>query len=106
MNRPVIICFASLSAVLLLAWTSASSKEADCSVARDPRRCEAQQVAREACSGLQGQARSTCIREALPPPDCSHAPNTTQCQAKQAAAEVCKEKRSKAHRQCLRDYKP
>ena len=81
-------------------------KEADCSVARDPRRCAAQQAAREACGSLQGQARSACIHEAIPPPDCSHAPYTIQCLARQAAAQACKDKHGKAHRQCLRDFKP
>lgn len=82
---------------------AAFSKEADCSVARDPRRCSAQQAARKACNSLQGQARSACIQELMPPPDCSHAPNTIQCQARMAAAQACQDKRSKTHRQCLRE---
>lgn len=95
-----------LSFVFTLSCGNAFGKDADCSMARDPRRCAAQQAAREACSSLQGQARSACIHEALPPPDCSLAPNTIQCEARQTAAQACKGKRGKARRQCLRDFKP
>ena len=104
MKHPV---FGYLFGIVIAAASGlACGKEADCSVARDPRRCESLQAAREACSGLQGQARSACINEAIPPPDCSHAPNTIQCQVRQAAEQACKDKHGKAHRQCLRDFKP
>ena len=90
-------------AFLLCALGSAGGKEADCSVARDPRRCEAQQAARDACADLQGQAHSACMREALPPPDCGRAPSTAQCQAKRSAEQACKGKHGKAHSKCLRE---
>lgn len=92
--------------VIAPSYGIAVGKEADCSIARDPRRCAALQAAREACSSLQGQARTACIHEAMPPPDCSHAPNTIQCEAHQAALQACKDKRGKARRQCLRDSGP
>lgn len=101
MKRLAFFCLLFLS--LNPGYATVASKKADCSVARDPRRCEAQQAAREACSGLQGQAHSACMHEAMPPPDCSRAPNTIQCQARQAAATACKDKHGKAHRQCLRE---
>ena len=104
MKRLVLSCLFGI--VVAAPGSIAFGKEADCSVARDPRRCAAQQAAREACGSLQGQARSACIHEAIPPPDCSHAPNTIQCLARQAAAQACKDKHGKAHRQCLRDFKP
>lgn len=94
---------AVLGATLALCAIGAKGKEADCSVARDPRRCEAQLIAREACGGLQGQARSACMREALPPPDCSRAPNTVECQSKQRAAQACKDKHGTAKRKCVRE---
>ena len=81
---------------------TADGKNADCSVARDPRRCEAKQAVSEACHDLQGQARSACMREALPPPDCSRLPNTAECQSGLAAAEACKDKRGRVNRRCLR----
>jgi hypothetical protein len=96
--------FACLFATIaVLGSLSASGKEPDCSVARDPRRCEAQRAAQEACSGLRGEAHGACIRDALPPPDCNHAPNAPQCQAKNAAELACKEKHGNAHRKCLRE---
>ncbi|CAG4882262.1 protein of unknown function [Georgfuchsia toluolica] len=91
--------------VIATPYGIAFGNEADCSIARDPRRCAALQAAREACSSLQGQARGACLREAMPPPDCSHAPNAIQCETRQAAEQACKDKRGKAHRQCLRGFK-
>ena len=104
MRHPVISCLIGIA--IATGCGTIFGKEVDCSVARDPRRCAAQTTAREACGSLQGQARSSCIREAMPPPDCNHAPNTIQCQARQAAEQACKDKHGKAHRQCLRDFKP
>jgi hypothetical protein len=75
--------FSCLFGLVALGNTAEAAKNVDCSVARDPRRCEARQMAQEACNGLQGQARSACVSAAMPPPDCSYAPDTTQCQAKQ-----------------------
>jgi len=95
-----------LGVMLACGQVNAVGKEADCSVARDPRRCEAQQAAREACGALQGQARGACMREAMPPPDCTHAPSTIGCQSKLTAAQACKSKHGKAHRKCLRDNSP
>ena len=82
---------------------NAIGKEADCSVARDPRRCEAQQAAKAACGDLQGQAKSACLHEAMPLPDCTRAPNTVECQAKLSAAQACKGKHGKSHHKCLQD---
>ena len=76
-------------------------KNVDCSVARDPRRCAAKQVASEACHDLQGQARSACMRDVVPPPDCTHAPNTSECQSKLAVEAACKNKRGKVNRGCV-----
>lgn len=101
MQRLALICLTAIAAAIT--YGSAAAKEADCSMARDPRRCAALQAAREACGGLQGQARGACIRDALPAPDCSRAPNTIQCQEQRAAKEACQDKRGKAHRQCLRE---
>ena len=97
--------FAACLIDLLLACglNNAMGKETDCSLARDPRRCEAMKVAREACGDLQGPAKSACVREAMPPPDCARAPNTVQCQSKQTAAQACKGKHGKSHRKCLRE---
>ena len=95
-----------LGVMLACSQVIAVGKEADCSVARDPRRCEAQLAAREACGDLQGQAKGACMREAMPPPDCTRAPNTIGCQSKLTAAQACKNKHGKAHRKCLRDNSP
>ena len=101
MRRTLLTCLLGFT----LAWSigSAIAKEADCSIARDPRRCEAQQAAREACGDLQGQAKSACMRAAMPPPDCTRAPSAAECQSKLTAVQACKGKHGKAHRKCLRD---
>lgn len=101
MKQLIIRCL--IGSVISAGGNTALGKDTDCSVARDPRRCAALQTAREACSVLQGQARSACIHEAMPPPDCRHAPNQTQCEASQAAAQACKDKHGKARRKCLRE---
>ena len=96
-------CFYGIAAA---ASASALANPADCGAARDPRRCEALLAARAACSELQGQARSACIRDALPEPDCTRASNVVQCQERQAAALACGDKRGRSYRKCLRGYKP
>ena len=101
MKKRALACLPSILLALQIG-TADTVEAADCSVARDPRRCEAQQIAREACADLQGLARSACIREALPPPDCTHAPNTSQCLSKQSAAQACKDGNGKVNRKCLR----
>ena len=97
--------FTFLFGFITLVSPWATAKNTDCSIARDPRRCEAKQAAQEACKELQGQARSACVSAALPPPDCRRAPNTVECQARQSTAAACKDKHGKAHRKCLKEFR-
>ena len=91
-------------AVVAMLPVMAFAKAPDCSVARDPRRCEAMQAAHVACAGLPADAHAACVRDALPPPDCTHAPNTSQCEQRQAAEATCRDERGKARTRCIKDY--
>lgn len=96
--------FARYAFALFAVLPSAFAATADCSVARDPRRCEAMQAAHTACAGLPAEAHAACLRDALPPPDCTHAPNAAQCERRQAAEAACQNVKGKARKRCVKDY--
>jgi hypothetical protein len=94
-------CLATLMPLKCLA-ASRAGKPADCSVARDPRRCAAKETAKEACGELQGSARSACISAAMPPPDCNMAPDISGCESKKGKVKSCGSKHGKALQKCKR----
>lgn len=79
---------------------------ADCTVARDPERCEAQRAALKACADLRGPAKRACLDAALPPVDCNKASNPEACSKAQKAREACTAKTGTALKKCLRDETP
>jgi hypothetical protein len=88
-----------LKFLLMLALSALASvpafAAADCAVARDPGRCEAQRA-----------ALKTCLEAALPPVDCSKASDPERCEKAQKAREVCNTKTGKDLKKCLRDEQP
>jgi hypothetical protein len=104
MTQSIWIALACLAALTPLNCLAAShtGKPADCSVARDPRRCAAKEKAKEACGELQGAARSACISAAMPSPDCSMAPDVAGCESKTRKGKYCGSKRGNALQKCKR----
>jgi len=102
MTKPVWIALACLATLMPLKCLASShaGKTTDCSVARDPRRCAAKETAKEACSELQGSARSACISAAMPPPDCGMAPDIAGCGSKTKKDKACGAKHGKALQKC------
>ncbi|TRZ68853.1 MAG: hypothetical protein D4S02_03070 [Rhodocyclaceae bacterium] len=75
----------------------------DCTLARDPLRCQALQKARSACKEKRGSGRQKCIQEKLSDPDCSK--DKARCEARQLAQEACNGKTGKAKQSCLKDLR-
>jgi len=80
-----------------------SAVAADCAVARDPRRCAAQQVALLACADARGAEKRACIAASLPPPDCTRAPDRRRCEREARAQAACRTYSGKQLTKCLRD---
>lgn len=88
----------------LAAWPMAGSASApDCAVARDPRRCEAQQAAVLACADARGVEKRACIAASLPPPDCTRAPDRRRCERDARIQAACRAFGGKQLAKCLRD---
>lgn len=77
--------------------------DVDCSIARDPARCEAHQAALAACADQRGKAKTACLAEHMPPVDCSKASNPANCAAAERAKQACGGKQGKALKACLHD---
>jgi hypothetical protein len=99
-----------LKFLLMLALSALASvpafAAADCAVARDPGRCEAQRAALKTCADVRGAAKHACLEAALPPVDCSKASDPERCEKAQKAREVCNTKTGKDLKKCLRDEQP
>ncbi len=74
----------------------------DCSIARDPARCEAHQAALSACAEQRGKKKMACINEQLPPVDCTQSNNPARCTAIQRAKETCRGQSGKTLKACLK----
>lgn len=77
----------------------------NCSLARDPLRCQAMEKARGACKEKRGSAKQKCIQEKLPLADCSRDTDPGRCEARQLAREACKGKSGRAKQVCLEDMR-
>ena len=85
---------------------AAQGASVDCSVARDPERCQAHQEALAACADQRGRAKMACINERLPPVDCAKTANPARCEARERAKQVCQGKSGKELKACLGGAKP
>ncbi len=89
-----------LATILLAAAALPASAQVDCSVARDPARCEANQAAIAACADQRGKQKTACLEQHLPPVDCSRAENPTRCEAAEKAKRRCAGKSGAALKAC------
>lgn len=106
MNSAVTSLAAGIMAMLLSLPGSAEPgvpPGGDCTLARDPLRCQALQQARSACKEKRGSGRQKCIEEKLSAPDCAKDKDRSRCDARQLAQEACKGKSGKARQSCLKD---
>ncbi len=84
---------------------SAQTTPVDCTLSRDPARCEANQAALAACSHERGKRKTACLTEHMPPVDCSKASNPARCEATERAKQTCADKSGKAQTACLKGEK-
>lgn len=82
----------------------------DCARAADPAACaahrEARQQAAEACRGLAGPERQSCLRERMSTFDCAKARNPEQCRMRMQAYADCKGRAGPAFHQCVQQRTP
>ena len=100
---PFRFLLASLS--LCAGVASAQTTPVDCTLSRDPARCESHQAALAACSHERGKRKTACLAEHMPPVDCSKASNPARCEATERAKQTCADKSGKAQKACLKGEK-
>lgn len=98
----LVLCLVSGLAAAQTLPAPTTEAPVDCSRARDPVRCEANQAALAACSHERGKRKTACLAERMPPIDCSKAANPRRCESIERAKQTCADKRGKAQQSCLK----
>lgn len=91
----------ALLCLLIPGHALAQDTTVDCSLARDPERCEINQAALAACADQRGKSKTACLNERIPPIDCSRTSNPARCEAAERAKQNCAGQSGKALKSCM-----